>query len=98
VKLFGPPFGVPAPRPLAVPHLPGLEDQRRLVAKARGQARRWMVRGVLLFVISALAVRYGWVVFGLVFLALALLALELARSTRRRAAALADRLQQMEGP
>jgi hypothetical protein len=96
VSLIGPPFGVPGMRPVGVPHLPDIEDQRRLVARARGQARRWTTRGILLFVIAALAVRYGWLIFGLIFLALALLALELARSTRRRAAALADRLKAME--
>jgi len=97
VSLIGPPFGVPGMRPLGVPQLPTLDDQRRLVARARSLARRWMLRAVLLLVIAALALRRGWLVFGLVFLALAVLAIQLARSTTRRAAELADKLKQLEG-
>jgi hypothetical protein len=96
VSLIGPPFGVPGMRPLGVPSLPTLEDQRRLVVTARRRARRWMLRSVLLLVIGALAMRNGWVVFGVVFLALAILAIQLARSTTRSAAELADRLKELE--
>lgn len=95
MKLFGVPSGPAAP---VVPRLPGLDDQRRLVDRARAQARRWLLRSVLMLVIAALAVRRGWVVFGLVFLGLAILGLQLARSTSRRAAELARRLAAAEGP
>ena len=97
MKLFGipaPPGGPAAP---VVPRLPGLDDQRRLVARARSQSRRWLVRSVLLLVIAALAVRRGWIVFGLVFLALAILGLQLSRSVSRRAAELERRLAGTEG-
>ena len=97
MSLIGPPFGVPGVRPLGVPPPPSLEDQRRLVVTARRRARRWMLRSVLLLAIGALAMRNGWVAFGVVFLALAVLAIQLARSTTRSAAALADRLKAMEG-
>jgi uncharacterized membrane protein YciS (DUF1049 family) len=55
------------------------------------------VRSVLLLVIAALAVRRGWIVFGLVFLALAILGLQLSRSVSRRAAELERRLAGTEG-
>lgn len=97
MSLIGPPFGVPGMRPPGVSQLPDLDDQRRLVARARAQARRWMLRSVLLLAIAALAMRGGWLLFGLVFLALAILAIQLARSTTRRAAQLADLLKALEG-
>jgi len=98
MSLIGPPFGVPGMRSVDAPRVPTLEDQRRLVARARSQARRWMLRAVLLLLTAGLSVREGWVPLGLVLLALAVLAIELARSTTRRAAELADRLQEMERP
>ncbi|OYV66417.1 MAG: hypothetical protein B7Z72_11385 [Gemmatimonadetes bacterium 21-71-4] len=90
-------LGVPGARAPGLREVPGLDDQRQLVARARSLARRWMVRAVLLLVVSALAVRTGWLIFGLIFLALAVLALQLARSTTRRAAELADKLKRLEG-
>jgi hypothetical protein len=96
VKLFGVPSLPTGPAPPVVPHLPGPEDQRRLIARARAESRRWLVRSVLLLVIAALAVRRGWIAFGAAFLALAMLGLGLARSTSRRADALAQRLQEEE--
>jgi hypothetical protein len=97
VKLFGIPTLPSGPAAPPVPRLPGLDDQRRLVIRARSESRRWLVRSVLLLVIAALAVRRGWVAFGLVFLALALLGLQLSRSTSRRAAELERRLAATEG-
>ncbi len=81
----------------AGPAASDVEEQRRLVVRARSLARRWMLRSVLLLVIAALAMRRGWIMFGLVLLALAVLAIQLARSTTRGAAELADRLKEMEG-
>ncbi len=98
MKLFGVPTIPSLPSVLPATHLPDLDDQRRLVVRARKEARRWLVRSVLLIVIGALAFRRGWLVFGAVFLALALLGLQLARSTGRRAAELARRLAAEEGP
>lgn len=92
MTLIGPPFGVPGPRPVRPPGVPGPDDQRRLVRRARAQARRWTVRAWLLIAVSALAFRYGWLLFGVVFAGLAALALQLAHSTRRRAKELAARL------
>ena len=97
MSLIGPPFGVPGMRPLGAPQPPSLEDQRRLVVTARRRARRWMLRSALLLVIAALALRNGWILFGIVFLALGILAIQLARSTTRSAAELADRLKALEG-
>jgi len=96
VKLFGIPSLPTGPAAPVVPHLPGLEDQRRLVARARAESRSWLVRSVLLLVVAALAVRRGWIVFGAVLLALAMLGLGLARSTSRRADELARRLEEEE--
>lgn len=93
MKLFAPPSFRRPP----LPPVPGLEDQRRLVARGRAEARRWLVRSVLLLVISAIAFRRGWILFALVFLALALLGAQLARSTRRRAIELAALLQRQAG-
>ncbi len=98
MSLFGPPgLGSPGLGTPGLPGLPSLEDQRRLVKRARSEARRWMFRSVLLLLISALAFRRGWLAFGLVFLALTVLGTLLARSTTRRAAQLADKLKLMEG-
>ncbi len=97
MSLIGPPFGPPGLKPLTPPGVPTLEDQRRLVVRARSLARRWMLRSVLLLIVAALAIRRGWIAFGLVFLALAILAIGLARSTTRRAAQLADKLKTLEG-
>ncbi len=97
MSLIGPPFGPPGLKPLTPPGVPTLEDQRRLVARARSLARRWMLRSVLLLAITALALRRGWIAFGLVFLALAILAIGLSRSTTRRATELTDRLKALEG-
>ena len=81
----------------SVPHLPDLDDQRRLIARARGESRRWLLRGVLLLVIGALSVRRGWIVFGLVFFALSLLVLQLSRSNLKQAAELERKLGLLEG-
>ncbi|HXY68990.1 MAG TPA: hypothetical protein VEH62_06040 [Gemmatimonadales bacterium] len=96
MKLFGVPSLPSAPAAPVVPQLPGIEDQRRLIVRARSESRRWLLRSVLLLVIAALSVRRGWIVFGLVFLALAMLGLGLARSTSRRAAELARRVEEAE--
>ncbi|HTT69220.1 MAG TPA: hypothetical protein VMF70_14445 [Gemmatimonadales bacterium] len=98
MKLFGVPSLPTGPAAPVVPRLPGLDDQRRLVTRARAEARRWLLRSVLLLVVAALAVRRGWIVFGVVFLALAILGLQLSRSTGRRAGELARRLDGLEGP
>jgi hypothetical protein len=82
---------VPAP-----PHLPDLDDQRRLIARARGDSRRWLLRGALMLVIGALAFRRGWVIFGAVFFALMLLALQLSRASLRAAADLERKLSLLE--
>ena len=82
-----------APRPLS------LEEQRRLVVRARRQARQWFIRAVLLLVFGAIAVRWGWLAFGLVLFALSLLGIGLASSISRRAAELETRLPPREaGP
>lgn len=79
-----------------VPHLPDLDDQRRLIARARADSRRWLLRCVVLLVIGALSVRRGWVIFGVVFFALALLVLQLSRSNLKQAAELEKKLALLE--
>jgi hypothetical protein len=74
---------------------PGQEEARALVKRARQEARRWMFRSVTLALVSGLAFARHWFVFGLVFLALTLMGMQLSRSTRRRAAELAEKLKLM---
>ena len=76
---------------------PGLDDQKALVKRARRDALHWAFRAVLLALISGLALRNGWIIFGVLFAALALMSMQLVRSTRRRAAELAAKIQQLEG-
>jgi hypothetical protein len=97
MRLFGMrPLPVVAAVP-AAPHLPDLDDQRRLIARARGDSRRWLLRCVLLLVVGALSVRRGWIILGVVFFALALLVLQLSRSTLKQAAELEKKLSLLEG-
>jgi hypothetical protein len=77
--------------------VPGLDDQKALVKRARRDALQWTYRAVLLALISGLALRNGWIVFGVLFALLALMAAGLVRSTRRRAAVLAAKLKELEG-
>jgi hypothetical protein len=86
-----------APAVPAVPHLPDLDDQRRLIARARADSRRWLLRGALMLIIAALSFRRGWVIFGAVFLALVLLALQLSRASLKAAAELERKLSSLEG-
>lgn len=89
--------GIPSLPPVqGPPGLPDLDDQRRLIARARRESVRWLLRGVVMIAIAALAVRRGWTAFGLVFAALALLGLGLARSTSRRARELEAKLALLE--
>ena len=76
--------------------VPGLDDQRVLVKRARRDALQWTYRAVLLALISGLALRTGWIVFGVLFAVLALMAVGLVRSTRRRAAVLAAKIKELE--
>ena len=75
----------------------GLDDQKALVKRARRDALQWTYRAVLLALISGLALRNGWIMFGVLFALLALMAAGLVRSTRRRAAVLAAKLKELEG-
>jgi hypothetical protein len=77
--------------------VPGFDDQKALVKRARRDALQWTYRAVLLALISGLALRLGWIVFGVLFALLALMAVGLVRSTRRRAAVLAAKLKELEG-
>ena len=79
-----------------VPHLPDLEDQRRLIAKARRDARAWLIRCALMLVVAAFAVRTGWLFFGVVLFLLALLVLQLSHSNYKQAAALERKLELLE--
>ena len=76
--------------------IPGLEDQKALVKRARRDALHWTFRAALLALISALSLRNGWPLFGVLFGLLALMALQVARTTRRRAAELAAKIQLLE--
>jgi hypothetical protein len=79
-----------------VPSLPVLDDARALVKRARREARRWMFRAVMLALVSGLAIARGWLIFGVIFLALTVMAFQLSRSTRRRAAEMVDKLKLLE--
>jgi hypothetical protein len=97
MKLFGVPALPTGPAAVVMPHLPDLDDQRRLIARARSESRRWLLRAVLLVAIGALAFRRGWFVLGLAFFALGLLVLQLSRSNTRQAAELEKKLALLEG-
>jgi hypothetical protein len=79
-----------------VPPIPGLDEQRALVKRARRESFRWFIRALMLAIISGLALRNGWVIFGVIFAALAVMGLQLSRTTRRRAAALLEKLKLLE--
>ncbi len=74
------------------------DEARALIRRARGEARRWMIRSVLLALIAGLSFARRWVFFGVVFLALTAMGFQLSRSTRRRAAELAAKLKLLESP
>lgn len=78
------------------PSPPGHDEARGLVKRARQESRRWMFRSAMLALVSGLAFARHWLVFGLVFLGLTVLGLQLSRSTRRRAAELTEKLKAME--
>jgi hypothetical protein len=82
---------------MPAPSAPGLDDQKALVKRARRDALHWAFRAVLLALISGLSLRFGWILFGAVFALLALMAAGLVRSTRRRAAELAAKIELLEG-
>ncbi len=73
-----------------------LDQQKALVRKARRDAFHWAFRAVVLALISGLALRYGWILFGSLFGVLALMAVGLVRSLRRRAAQLAAQIKAQE--
>jgi uncharacterized membrane protein YciS (DUF1049 family) len=73
-----------------------LDEQKALVKRARRNAYHWAFRAVLLAAISGLALRYGWIIFGVLFAALALMAVGLVRSMRRRAAQLEAQVKLLE--
>jgi len=74
----------------------GLDDQKALVRRARREAVHWAFRAVLLGLVSGLALRYGWYLFGGLFAVLALMAVGLVHSMRRRAAQLAAQIAALE--
>ncbi len=78
------------------PPSPAEDEARALLKRARQEFRRWMFRSIMLALVSGLAFARHWFIFGLVFLGLTVLGYQLSRSTRRRAAELADRLKLME--
>jgi fatty acid desaturase len=76
---------------------PRLDDQRALVKRARRDAIHWAFRAVLLALVSGLALRYHWYLFGSLFAVLALMAVGLVRSMRLRAAQLEAKIKLLEG-
>ncbi len=73
-----------------------LDAERALVRRARRDAWHWAFRAVVLALISGLALRFGWIIFGILFAALALMAAGLVRSMRRRAAQLEAQIRLLE--
>ncbi len=76
--------------------VPDLDRHRALAKRARRDAWHWAFRAVLLALISGLALKAGWVLFGILFGLLALMSVGLSRSMRRRAALLAAQIKQLE--
>jgi len=74
----------------------GLDEQKALVKRARRDAIHWAFRAVMLALISGLALRFGWILFGALFAVLALMAAGLVRSMRRRAAQLEAQIRLLE--
>jgi hypothetical protein len=73
-----------------------LERQGRLVKRLRAQARRWVLRGVLLLIAAISFLRWGgslFVTLGVAFILLAVLAVVLARQNVRGARDLAAKLE-----
>jgi hypothetical protein len=73
-----------------------LEQHKALVKRARREAHHWIFRAVLLTIISGLSFTRHWLIFGILFAALALMAVQLARLTQRRAADLAAKIKLLE--
>ncbi len=71
-------------------------DARALIRRARAEARRWTFRAILLAAVAGLSFRAGWISFGVIFVLLTFMAFALSRSTRKRAAQLAEKLRLME--
>ncbi len=70
---------------------PDLDEQRRLVRRARAQGRRWVLRGILLAVIGVVGLYRGGgvnVTIGVACWVLALLSISLGHRTRQQAAEL----------
>jgi hypothetical protein len=76
--------------------VPGLDDHKALVKRARRDGLHWTFRAVMLALISALSLRNGWPLFGILFGLLALMALQVARTVRRRARELAAKIKLLE--
>jgi hypothetical protein len=82
---------MPAPGAVA-----GLDDQKALVKRARRDGLHWTFRAAMLALISGLSLRNGWLLFGVLFGLLSLMALQVARTTRRRARELAAKIKLLE--
>ncbi len=81
--------------PGAVP-VRDLDQHRALIKRARRDGFHWAFRAVLLALISGLALKAGWILFGILFGLLALMSVGLSRSMRRRAALLAAQIKLLE--
>ena len=73
-----------------------LDERKALVKRARRDAYHWAFRAALLALVSGLALRVGWILFGVLFAVLALMAAGLVRSMRRRAAQLEAQIKLLE--
>jgi hypothetical protein len=73
-----------------------LEQQRAAVKRARREGYHWLFRAVLLTIISGLSFSRHWIIFGVLFAALALMSVQLARVTQRVARVLVARIKELE--
>ena len=80
--------------------LPSLDDQGRMARRARVTGRRWILRGILFFVVSVVGFARGGPLMntiGIVCLILAVLSVSLGRQTRRQAMDIEKKIRIMRG-
>lgn len=76
-----------------------LEEQRRIVRRAKAEGRRWFLRGALMLAVAFWCFRLGgslYITVGAAMTLLGVLSFQMGRSLRRSAAEAAQKLALME--